>query len=224
MTRAKRLAIRLPAAAAPATEAPRAASQRYPITVNAHVTAQIAASVFPSAGFGAVVDGRSEPRKNRPSPTAIAAICAMSRRVACSPKSSGASSRMKSGLVDCKKIALAAVQVFGVRKSADTRAALRFFAERRIKVHFVDLNKRAAAVGELRRFAQKFGVAALIDRDSRRFGELGLRSATLSEERWLEKLSLEPLLLRMPLVRNQNQLTIGAAQETWNAWYASTKS
>ena len=57
-----------------------------------------------------------------------------------------------------------------MKKSADTRAALRFFAERRIKVHFVDLNERAAAVGELRRFAQKYGVAALIDRDSRRFG------------------------------------------------------
>lgn len=118
------------------------------------------------------------------------------------------------------------VQIFGIRKSADTRAALRFFAERRIKVHFVDLNERAAAVGELRRFAQKFGMAALIDRDSRRFAELGLRSAILSDERWLEKLSLEPLLLRMPLVRYQQQLTIGGgpAQETWNAWYAASKS
>ncbi len=116
------------------------------------------------------------------------------------------------------------VQVFGVRKSADTRAALRFFAERRIKVHFVDLNERAASVGELRRFAQKFGVNALVDRESRRFGELGLRAALLSEERWLEKLSLEPLLLRMPLVRNQQQLTIGAAQETWNTWCATAKS
>jgi len=37
------------------------------------------------------------------------------------------------------------VQIFGVRKSADTRAALRFFAERRIKTHFVDLNERAAS-------------------------------------------------------------------------------
>jgi arsenate reductase-like glutaredoxin family protein len=116
------------------------------------------------------------------------------------------------------------VQVFGVKKSADTRAALRFFAERRIKVHFVDLNERAAALGELRRFAQKFGVAALIDRDSRRFSELGLGAARLSDERWLEKLSLEPLLLRMPLVRHQQQLTIGAAQDTWNAWYAAFKS
>ena len=115
------------------------------------------------------------------------------------------------------------VQVFGTRKSSDTRAALRFFAERRIKVHFVDLNEKAASVGELRRFAQKFGSAALIDRDSKRFAELGLRSAILGDERWLEKLSLEPLLLKMPLVRNQQQLTIGSAPEIWNAWYAAAK-
>lgn len=116
------------------------------------------------------------------------------------------------------------VQVFGVKKNADTRAALRFFAERRIKVHFVDLLERAAAVGELRRFAQKFGITALIDPDSRRYAELGLRSARLSDERWLEKLSLEPLLLRMPLVRHQQQLTIGSAPETWTAWYSASKS
>jgi len=110
------------------------------------------------------------------------------------------------------------VQVFGVRKSADTRAALRFFAERRVKVHFVDLNERAPSIGELRRFADKFGLQALVDRDSKRFAELGRPVATL------ERLSLEPLLLRMPLVRNQQQLTIGAAQETWNTWYAAAKS
>src|ERR671918_806784 len=61
------------------------------------------------------------------------------------------------------------VQVFGIRKSSDTRKALRFFAERRIKTHFVDLQERAASPGELRRFAQKFGVEALVDRGSRRF-------------------------------------------------------
>ena len=111
------------------------------------------------------------------------------------------------------------VQVFGVRKSAATRAALRFFAERRIKTHFVDLNERAASVGELRRFAQRFGASALIDRDATRYAELGLQAALLSEERWLERLSLEPLILRMPLVRHQQQLTVGAAEDTWRAWY-----
>jgi arsenate reductase-like glutaredoxin family protein len=116
------------------------------------------------------------------------------------------------------------VQIFGIKKSAETRAALRFFAERRIKVHFVDLKEKAAAVGELRRFAQQFGIAALVDRDSKRFAELGLRAAILTDERWLEKLSLEPMLLRMPLVRHQQQLTIGSAPETWNDWYAASKS
>jgi len=110
------------------------------------------------------------------------------------------------------------VQIFGVKKSADTRAALRFFAERRIKTHFVDLNERAASLGELRRFAQKFGAAALVDREARRFADLGLATARLSDERWLEKLSLEPLLLTMPLVRCQQQLTIGLQAETWKAW------
>src|SRR3954467_3325643 len=110
------------------------------------------------------------------------------------------------------------VQIFGIKKSADTRKALRFFSERRIKTHFVDLMERAASLGELRRFAQKFGVKALVDRDSRRFDELGLRYAQLSDERWLEKLSKEPLLLRLPLVRNGNQVVIGAAEATWKGW------
>jgi len=116
------------------------------------------------------------------------------------------------------------VQIFGIRKSADTRAALRFFAERRIKTHFVDLNERPASLGELRRFAQKVGVQALIDRDAKRFIELGLKSALFSEDRWLEKLTLEPLLLRMPLVRHQQQLTVGAAEETWRAWVAAPQT
>jgi arsenate reductase-like glutaredoxin family protein len=110
------------------------------------------------------------------------------------------------------------VQVFGTKKSADTRKALRFFSERRIKTHFVDLMERAASLGELKRFAQKFGINALIDKESKRFDELGLRYAQLSDERWLEKLSAEPLLLRMPLVRNANQLGIGADEVLWRNW------
>ena len=110
------------------------------------------------------------------------------------------------------------VQIFGTKKSADTRKALRFFSDRRVKTHFVDLAERAASAGELKRFAQKFGVQALIDRDSRRFAELGLGHAHYSDERWLEKLVDEPMLLRVPLVRQQNRLTIGVAEGEWKSW------
>lgn len=110
------------------------------------------------------------------------------------------------------------VQVFGTKKSADTRKALRFFAERRIKTHFVDLNERPASLGELNRFVQKFGMDRLIDRESKRFIELGLTHSRLSDERWLEKLIDEPLLLRTPLVRSGNLLTIGSAETDWKTW------
>jgi arsenate reductase-like glutaredoxin family protein len=110
------------------------------------------------------------------------------------------------------------VQIFGTKKSPGTRKALRFFAERRIKTHFVDLNERAASLGELKRFAQKFGVRALIDREGRRFNDLGLAHSHLSDARWLQKLADEPLLLRVPLVRHENRLTIGDAEAEWQRW------
>lgn len=112
------------------------------------------------------------------------------------------------------------VQVFGTKKSADTRKALRFFAERRVRTHFVDLTERPASRGELMRFAQKFGVQTLVNESSKRYGELGLRTARYGDERWLAILADEPLLLRMPLVRHGNALTVGAAEDTWKSWLA----
>ena len=108
--------------------------------------------------------------------------------------------------------------MFGIRKSPATRSALRFFAERRVKTHFVDLMERAASIGELTRFVRKHGIAALVDRDSRRFAELGLAASRYSDERWLELLAAEPLLLRMPLVRFQQHVTVGAAEAVWRGW------
>ena len=112
------------------------------------------------------------------------------------------------------------VQIFGIKKNADTRKALRFFAERRVKTHFVDFAERAASLEELKRFAQRFGVGALIDRESKRFEELGLIHAQYSDERWLEKLTEEPLLLKMPLARSANRLSLGLAETEWRSWLA----
>jgi len=52
-----------------------------------------------------------------------------------------------------------------------------------------------------------------------------MRHATASDERWLDKLSEEPLMLRMPLVRQigfgAKGLTIGLAEEEWRRWIAT---
>jgi arsenate reductase-like glutaredoxin family protein len=116
------------------------------------------------------------------------------------------------------------VQVFGLRKSAETRAALRFFAERRVRVHFVDLDVRGPSPGELRRFAQSFGVEALVDRASRRYAELGLGPARYSADQWLGRLVEEPALLRLPLVRWRERLTIGLDEGSWRTWHREGRS
>jgi arsenate reductase-like glutaredoxin family protein len=113
------------------------------------------------------------------------------------------------------------VQIFGVKKSADTRKAIRFFSERRIRAHFVDLIERPMSEGELQRFIQRFGVEALIDRDGKRYEELGLRHSEVSAGRWVDRLLADPALLRLPLVRRLGQppnYTVGAADEVWKKW------
>lgn len=110
------------------------------------------------------------------------------------------------------------VQVFGTKSDFGTQKALRFFKERRIDVHFVDLKQRAASKGELRRFVQKFGVDAVLDRDSRRFRARGLHAAAYGDERWLEILEEEPLVLRIPLVRWDRHLSVGLDEDAWRGW------
>lgn len=116
------------------------------------------------------------------------------------------------------------VQIFGTNKSQDTKKAQRFFAERRVRVHFVDLRERAASKGELQRFTQKFGLTALIDKTSRRYQELGLGAVRYGDERWFQTLLDEPLLLVQPLVRWQHKVSIGLAEDEWKQWIETAKA
>ena len=110
------------------------------------------------------------------------------------------------------------VQIFGTAKCKQTQKALRFFKERRVGVHFMDLTQRAAAPRELERFARKFGTEALLDREGRRFRDLGLQVSHLPESRIIPLLVDDPLLIRTPLVRYGNEVTVGLAEEQWKEW------
>ncbi|MGH7306818.1 MAG: arsenate reductase family protein [Candidatus Rokuibacteriota bacterium] len=114
-------------------------------------------------------------------------------------------------------------QIFGFMDCQDTRKAQRFFKERGVTVHFVDLEERPAARGELRRFAEKFGAGPLIDREGARYKALGLRVAGDSPERLLERALTEPRLLRTPLVRCGGRVAVGHAPEVWREWMDTAK-
>ncbi len=110
------------------------------------------------------------------------------------------------------------IQVFGRDDSADTRAALRFFRERRVVVHYIDVRKRGIAPGELRRFTQRLGAAALMDVSSRPYRDQGLAFMTLDEGGIVGRLQADPSLLRLPLARHGNDVTVGVQESTWTAW------
>ena len=115
----------------------------------------------------------------------------------------------------------ATIQVFGTERDQATRAALRFFKERRVPISFVDLRKRPIAPGELRRFIDRLGAAAVVDPTSRAYRDAGLGYLTLDDPGIVARVVAEPSLLRLPLVRHGNDVTIGRDEATWTAWLKS---
>lgn len=107
------------------------------------------------------------------------------------------------------------VQIFGTKKSKGARAAERFFKERGVKVHYVDLTQRPIAKGELARFVQKFGLNALLDMDGKAYKDAGLEYMRVSDESLTQKLLDNPDLLRLPLVRGGQKLAVGDDPASW---------
>ena len=107
------------------------------------------------------------------------------------------------------------VQVFGRNDSAATRAAVRFFKERRVEAHVVDLNRRAIAPGELRRFVERLGAVALADTDGRAWRDAGLGYLRMDADELAARLLADQRLLRLPLVRGGNLFAAGRDEAAW---------
>ena len=85
-------------------------------------------------------------------------------------------------------------------------------------ISFVDLAKRSLAPAELRRFSAGHGARALLDEDGKAFRKAGLGYLSMDDDEILERLLVDQRLLRLPLVRNGNVVTVGVDAETWRSW------
>jgi len=112
------------------------------------------------------------------------------------------------------------VQIFGVKNSQETRAAERFFKERRVPIQIVDLKERPMAAAEIRRFTERFGLDKLIDTEGKAYVDAGLKYLRMSDAEWLGRVERDPKLLRLPLVRAGKELSIGKDEEAWKAMVA----
>ena len=110
------------------------------------------------------------------------------------------------------------VQIFGLDGDQATRAAQRFFKERRIAFSYVDIRRRKPAPAELRRFVERLGATALLDTDGRAYRDGGLAYLRLDDTEIIDRITADPGLLRLPLVRFDNEVAVGRDEATWQGW------
>ena len=110
------------------------------------------------------------------------------------------------------------IQIFGTKKSFDTKKAQRWFKERRIRFQFVDLREKDMSKGELRLVMQAAGgLDAVLDHKAKDADTLALVQ-NLAESQRFDKLLENQQLLREPIVRNGRQATVGYRPEVWETW------
>ena len=110
------------------------------------------------------------------------------------------------------------IQIFGTRKSQDTRKAERFFKERGIKFQSIDMKEKGLSKGEFDSVRKAVGgLTAMIDPDCKDKDLLALITY-IAEEDKAEKVLENQSVLKLPIVRNGRQATVGYQPEVWKAW------
>ncbi len=112
------------------------------------------------------------------------------------------------------------IQIFGTKKSNDTKKAERFFKERGIKFHFRDLSEKGISKGELNNIKSVIPLESLLDKDGKEYKKQNLEYMVYDLE---EKLLENPLLFKTPIVRNGKKVTLGYQPEIWKEWIAEEK-
>lgn len=109
------------------------------------------------------------------------------------------------------------IVIYALKKNFDTQKAERFFKERRVPYQLLDLKKHRLGQKELALFARRFGAENLVDRGNPQALSHPV-AHTDDAEYILDCLAENPQFLRAPIVRNGDQVTLGAEEETWKSW------
>ena len=113
------------------------------------------------------------------------------------------------------------MQIYGTRKCKLSKKAERFFRDRGIRYHFVDLAEHRLSAGELDNIRR--GVPAsesLVDTESPAFKKRGMAYMVFDEK---EEILADPLLLRTPLVREGSRVIVGDNEAGWKALAVGNK-
>ena len=110
------------------------------------------------------------------------------------------------------------IQIFGTKKNFDSKKAERYFKERGIKYQFVDMKEKGLSKGEFTSVCQAVvGYEKLIDEKCKDRDLLALIKYIAEEDR-AEKILENQKVLKLPIVRNGKQATVGYEPDIWKNW------
>ena len=110
------------------------------------------------------------------------------------------------------------IQIFGTKKSSDTRKAERFFKERRIRFQSVDLKEKGLSKGEFNAVMQAVGgLDSMIDPECKDKDLLALINHISADDK-ADKVFENQTVLKMPIVRNGRAATVGYEPDIWKTW------
>ena len=108
------------------------------------------------------------------------------------------------------------IQIFGTKKNFDSKKAERYFKERGIQ--FIDMKEKGLSKGEFQSVCQAIGgYDKLIDTDCKDKDLLALITY-IAEEDKAEKILENQSIIKVPVVRNGKQATVGYQPEIWKSW------
>ena len=110
------------------------------------------------------------------------------------------------------------IQIFGTKKNFDSKKAERYFKERGTKYQFIDMKEKGLSKGEFQSVCKAIGgYNKLIDTDCKDKDLLALITY-IAEEDKAEKILENQSIIKVPVVRNGKQATVGYQPEIWKSW------
>ena len=110
------------------------------------------------------------------------------------------------------------IQIFGTKKCNDTKKAERYFKERGIKYQFVDMKEKGLSKGEFNSVMQAVGgFENMLDEKCKDLETLTLIKY-LSQEDKIPKILENQQVLKLPIVRNGKEATVGYTPDVWKGW------
>lgn len=110
------------------------------------------------------------------------------------------------------------IQIFGTNKCFETKKAMLYFKERKIKYHFIDMKEKGMSKGEYNSVKQAVGgLDCMLNHDCKNKDALALVKYIVDEHKD-DKVLENQEVLNIPIVRNGKKATVGYQPDVWKEW------